>query len=323
MSIFVDGVSTVRNFDDFDALAETFPTWDLEAARTTGGAFSATVALTMTADLQLVHFTANTGMVLTGSTPVGVSGANMIISAPQGVRSRGRAIDTRTTAPARVQSGEVHFLTAGPAEMMVVGADQSLFERHVRGRFGRDPAKLGADWLLRAPAETADCAERGRALLALQSVLSNRAAASREARHRLQECVLQILLEGLETDTSFDLRVPTAVRRRIGRAAEEVIRARLDDPPSLREICELLGVPERTLHYAFQECFGMPPKTYLRGLRLSAAYRRLRQGQGPVTVVAADLGLFHFGRFSIEYRAMFGETPSATLRRAAGGMAAR
>jgi AraC family ethanolamine operon transcriptional activator len=102
-----------------------------------------------------------------------------------------------------------------------------------------------------------------------------------------------------------------------------VLRARLDDPPSLRELCELLGVPERTLHHAFQEGFGMAPKAYLRALRFSAAHGRLRRGEGPVTVVATDLGLFHFGRFAAEYRAMFGEPPSETLRRARGLMLSR
>ena len=103
----------------------------------------------------------------------------------------------------------------------------------------------------------------------------------------------------------------------------ELIRARIDDPPSLRELCELLGVPERTLHHAFQEGFGMAPKAYLRALRLNAAHNRLRNGKGSVTEIAADLGLFHFGRFATEYRAMFGEPRSETLRCARGLMRPR
>jgi AraC family transcriptional regulator, ethanolamine operon transcriptional activator len=203
-------------------------------------------------------------------------------------------------------------------DVVSVLADHALFARHVRGRFGVDAAALGSDWLLRAAPSMAGCAERGRAILALQSVLSSRAAASHEARHRLQECVLQILLDGLETDAASPRAAPSPVRRRVARAAEEVLRERIDDPPSLRELCELLGTPEHTLHHAFQECFGMAPKPYLRALRLSAAHLRLRRGRGPVTEVAADLGLFHFGRFAAEYRAMFGEPPSETLRRARG-----
>jgi AraC family ethanolamine operon transcriptional activator len=209
-------------------------------------------------------------------------------------------------------------MTAGPVDLVAVAASHDLFQRHVHFRFDRDAAKFGQDWLLRAPTGTADFAERGRAVAALMSVISMRAATSQEARHRLQECVLQILFDGLETDAASQ-RVPgLSVRLRVARAAEEVLRARIDDPPSLRELCELVKVSERTLHLAFHEGFGMVPKAYLRALRLSAAHRRLRSGKGPVTEVATDLGLFHFGRFATDYRVMFGEPPSETLRRARG-----
>jgi AraC family ethanolamine operon transcriptional activator len=316
---FMDGFSAARRFNDFEAMATAVPAWELEFARLDGGAFAAEIGVAMTAELQIAHFVTNSAFLATGHTPRGASGVCFVISAPQGVRSRGRAIDPTTTAAARLQGGEVHFVAGGPVDQVAVAADHALFERHVRSRFDRDAAALGADWLLRTPPGTADCAERGRAVLALLSVLSSRAAASREARHRLQECVLQIVLDGLETDAAAAAWVaPLHVRRRVARAAEEVLRARMDDPPSVRELCELLSVPERSLHHAFQEAFGMAPKAYLRALRLSAAHRRLRRGSGPVTAVAADLGLFHFGRFAQEYRAMFGEPPSETLRRALG-----
>ncbi|TDH60418.1 AraC family transcriptional regulator [Dankookia rubra] len=42
----------------------------------------------------------------------------------------------------------------------------------------------------------------------------------------------------------------------------------------------------------------------------------MRRDEGSVTEVAADLGFFHFARFSAEYRELFHELPSETLRRA-------
>jgi AraC family transcriptional regulator, ethanolamine operon transcriptional activator len=316
MAVFTDGVAAVQSFNDFDAMAAALPAWKLEFARLGSGDFSARLEVAMTAELQITRFTLNSALLAIGDTPHDASGAALIMSAPYGVRSRGREIDTATTAPAHAHGGDVHFLTAGAVDMVVVIADQALFGRHLHGRFGREGMALGSDWLIHTPPGTADCVERGRAVVSLLSVLSSRAGASHESRHRLQECVLQILLDGLETDAASSRVAPSPVRRRVARAAEEVLRARLDDPPSLRELCEVLGVPERTLHHAFHEGFGMAPKAYFRALRLSAAHGRLRRGKGPVTEVAADLGLFHFGRFSAEYRAMFGEPPSETLRRA-------
>jgi AraC family ethanolamine operon transcriptional activator len=260
----------------------------------------------------------NMAFLVTGCTPRGASGSSLIISGPPSVRSRARTIDPVTIAPGRLQAGEFHFVSQGPTDMVRVLADQTLFDRHVQGRFSREASALGADWLLRPSKGSANCSERGRAIVQLLSVLTNPAAASQEARHRLEECVLHILLDDIETDVGASPGVPSWHRCRVARAAEELLRARMDDPPSLRELCELLRVPERTLHHAFQEAFGLRPKAYLRSLRLNAAHRRLRAGVGPVTEVATDLGMFHFGRFATEYRAIFGESPSDTLRVARG-----
>ena len=67
----------------------------------------------------------------------------------------------------------------------------------------------------------------------------------------------------------------------------------------------------------FQEAFGISPGAYHRRLRLNGARRELsRSWARDVTIaqVALRWGFDHFGRFSVDYRHLFGETPSATLR---------
>jgi AraC family ethanolamine operon transcriptional activator len=319
MSAFVDGFAAVSPFNDFDALAAAVPAWNLAVTRLGSGAFNARLEVASSSALQIARFTVSAPLLATGTHPRDSSGIGLILSAPQDVRSRGRSIDPHTTAPVRLPGDEMHFVTAGPVDVVTVAVDQALFARHFHALIGVDPTTLGPDWWLRTPPGTADCAERGRAMLALQSILAGRAAVSPAARQRLQDCTLQILLDSFEADASSprpELSAPT--RRYIARRTEELLRARLDEPPSLCELCEVLGVPERTLHHAFHEAFGMRPKAYLRALRLSAAHRQLHRGEGSVTEVATGLGFFHFGRFAAEYRAMFGESPSETLRHARG-----
>ncbi|MGG5891164.1 helix-turn-helix transcriptional regulator [Falsiroseomonas sp. HC035] len=318
MSSFVDGAVVRREFDDFDGLGTAFASWELQAARIDGGPFAARFDMAMTTEMQIARLRVSSGLLITGATPRGAGGAGLISSASSGIRSLGRSIDPVINAPARLRQSETHFLSNGPFDLTVIGVEEALFARHLSVRLYEEATRQGTDWLLRAPAGTANCPERACAINSLLSVLSSNAAASRQVKHRLQECVLQILLEGLETYGSSTPVVSSSTRRRVARAAEELLRARLDEPPSLLELCEALNVPERTLHAAFQEGFGMSPKTYLRSLRLSAAHMRLRSGAGSVTDTATELGFFHFGRFSSEYRTMFGEPPSETLRRARG-----
>lgn len=84
------------------------------------------------------------------------------------------------------------------------------------------------------------------------------------------------------------------------------------------ELALRLGVSLRTLQLAFRSAAGIPPGRYLRVLRLNRAHRQLcRSGPDETSVhaVAIEWGFRELGRFSGEYRRLFGELPSETLHR--------
>ncbi|WP_394073167.1 helix-turn-helix domain-containing protein [Xanthobacter autotrophicus] len=77
-------------------------------------------------------------------------------------------------------------------------------------------------------------------------------------------------------------------------------------------------MPERTLHRAFHEHFGIGPNRCLWRRRMHLARRALqlaRPTSASVTSIAMDHGFWELGWFAAAYRQLFGETPSATLRR--------
>jgi AraC-like DNA-binding protein len=56
---------------------------------------------------------------------------------------------------------------------------------------------------------------------------------------------------------------------------------------------------------------------YIRNARFQRARKallRAEPGEG-ITAIAARSGFAHLGRFSVEYRQRFGESPSETLKR--------
>ena len=83
------------------------------------------------------------------------------------------------------------------------------------------------------------------------------------------------------------------------------------------EICAALGVSERLVRSLCAEHLGMSPSTYLRLRRMSLVHRTLWRGDPDASVseVARGYGFGSLGRFAADYRALFGELPSATLRR--------
>ena len=60
-----------------------------------------------------------------------------------------------------------------------------------------------------------------------------------------------------------------------------------NDPHTVRDICRLASVSERTLQYAFRERFGIPPKSYLLALRLNGVHRGLKNAD-PVSTKITD-----------------------------------
>jgi AraC-like DNA-binding protein len=86
------------------------------------------------------------------------------------------------------------------------------------------------------------------------------------------------------------------------------------------EICALLGVSDRMLRSLCEEHLGVSPSSYLRLRRVQQAHRALRSGNpdvASVAEVARQCGVRHLGRFAANYRAFYGEFPSATLHRGA------
>lgn len=76
------------------------------------------------------------------------------------------------------------------------------------------------------------------------------------------------------------------------------------------------GATQRTLERGFREILGMTPATYLRRHRMNRAQHALAHADPrstTVTEIALDWGFSHLGRFSVEYRDMFGDAPSRTL----------
>jgi AraC family transcriptional regulator, ethanolamine operon transcriptional activator len=113
-----------------------------------------------------------------------------------------------------------------------------------------------------------------------------------------------------------------ARRRRCGfELAIEYMRAADLGNLSAPALCAAVGISQRTLEYAFQERLGTSPMVFIRRLRLHAVRRALlaaERGGATVTELAMAFGFYQLGRFSAEYRALFGELPSATLTRAGG-----
>jgi AraC-like DNA-binding protein len=97
--------------------------------------------------------------------------------------------------------------------------------------------------------------------------------------------------------------------------AIEYMEAHLDQAVTLADIVRASGVPGRTLFKHFKEYRGVSPMSYLRTARFQKVRDELRRSEpdGCVMDIAMRWGFEHMGRFAVEYRRRFGESPSHTL----------
>ena len=94
-------------------------------------------------------------------------------------------------------------------------------------------------------------------------------------------------------------------------------------PWRVGELAALCGVAPRTLQKHFHRFLDQAPLAFLRDLRLDRVRQELLRGaqDTSITEIATRYGFVHLGRFAIQYRHRYGETPSATLRRSLRAMA--
>lgn len=108
-----------------------------------------------------------------------------------------------------------------------------------------------------------------------------------------------------------------AARPAVVRRAIDLMHAHPEMPWSTAELARVTGASARALQRAFERSGQPSPMTYLRQVRLHRVHADLAANSPDsvtVTMVAGRWGFAHLGRFASQYRRLFGEAPSETLR---------
>jgi len=132
------------------------------------------------------------------------------------------------------------------------------------------------------------------------------------------EALIDSCLNELNAESGTDVGASLSIMAQRVDDAERLMEAQLADPLTVEELAASLEVSTRALQVAFKSVRGLSPRTALRQMRLDRARQILLAAgrETGVTEIALSCGLEHLGRFSQDYRRRFGESPSATLRRA-------
>lgn len=137
-----------------------------------------------------------------------------------------------------------------------------------------------------------------------------------EVARGIEQSLLQAMVECLQPVANVN--VPLHSRAKLMQRFRDTLDQFGDASVYVPELCLKLGVPSRTLSAICHEYLGLGPKRYLHLRRMHLARHALRASAAAatrVTDIATRFGFWELGRFAVEYKALFGESPSRTRPR--------
>jgi len=131
--------------------------------------------------------------------------------------------------------------------------------------------------------------------------------------------VVSLLITVLLSIEDFSAQLSHSLQRmQLVKQLEQYMLAHLDQPLTIEQLCAVAGISERSLNNYFHDLLDISPIAYFKALRLNRVRSALKLADptiDKVTSIAKQWGFQHMGYFSMDYKAMFGESPSKTLWR--------
>jgi AraC family ethanolamine operon transcriptional activator len=315
--------------DDIDEQSALLCGWEQEYQQLSCGKFVGSVSTVEGPRITIAGEQTNQSLRQSVTPPAGSLVFGLVLNRDDALQINRRQVGTQSLLV--LEGGrEYDFRTQGCTELLGVSMEAELFIDKSTGHF--------ADVLARALAQSVVPLEQSATLMLRHFwLMMSRILQSEEVWPGSMPLSLlsgtaqsNILLALSMSANQSAPSLPYSAERqaRVVQQAIAYMRAHLDRPFTMAEVCAATHVSQRTLQYHFENCLGMAPLQYLKVMRLNAARRALRRiarqspggtPQPSIAEIAAQCGYEHPSRFAGDYRRQFGTLPSQTLREAANG----
>ncbi len=312
------GVLVARQFDSFEELSEIAVGWDSDFRQLDAERFNSEILLAQIGSILLANGRFGCHVDQRGATPAGM----------------------RTFAVPDVDCSEMHwFGHAVEQDVLLTFPSHGELEAYSRPGFNVTtfsiPEDLLAEYFERnggpelrkilGPAETITRVQPS-LLNGLRYLLRQ---AAEKARNPGSSISHDLLFDDIQNGILFSLfQILSSIKPVSMKSAAidhfplkrvlEFIDAHIDEPLRISDLYADAEVSESTFLNLFKQQLGMTPKSYLAGQRLYGVHRELWRSDPSNTLVsrvAESWGFWHMSQFAADYRRLFGELPSTTLKR--------
>jgi AraC-like DNA-binding protein len=300
--------STAIGFSDPVSYQAAISTADLEFLPTARGRFRAELTRACMDQLYIQRFYQNLPLVNAGAMKPGRRVFTFFTSAePQAMRHRGMAVLSGDIIVNNFD--EIHQKTEAEFRLGSMSLTTSALDAACKAITGRELSGSSLKHLVRPNAALMSQLVKLHEMVGQFATTIPEVLEVPEAARSLEQRLIHILVRCLTDGVSVQMTCGGHRHDKIVAKFEEYLKARADKPLYLPEICAAISTSERTLRLACEEHLGMGPIRYLTLRRMHLIRRALlRAGSSTTTVtrIATDHGFWELGRFSVNYRAMFG-----------------
>ena len=306
-----------RSFQDFDELTETMRAWDLEFSQLDSGHFDGELTQIGNERLNLSYARFHRHLLQRGTPPQGfrsfaipADSAQQFLWRRKEIRGEQVLAFPKGSELDAVSWPGFQVFTLSFSEEILAEAIERLELPLLQNLFGKgevcipNPESLHVvrHWLWEF----------------FRDLVQNPHYGSRSFPQDVLEHELPAqLLKGLVFQETFPSPSPL-LRHKAVKRVEDYLDAFPTTPHTVRELCRVAQVSERTLEYGFLERFGVSPKRYLQIFCLNGVRKALRvadPASKSVTALASNWGFWHMGQFGRDYKRLFAELPSETMKK--------
>ncbi|RLB42177.1 MAG: hypothetical protein DRH23_17335 [Deltaproteobacteria bacterium] len=305
--------------DAFTEVEQSLSAWDQRYRQIGLGKFHGELVLTAMGSLGIFGGRWGSALHYQGVPPEGTVALAVTLFQPEDGRWMGQQM-TASEVIIQPSASEGEFITAPFWDGAVLTIPESDLAQAMTDFGDVDPlAMLRRPHLVRLSAE-ASARVRKACIAYLRAARSHEAGT--DAATRISEMATStvelITRELVSARIPYESKPATHRQRHLVREVAQHCADRERDPIRIADLCREVGVSERTVRYAFQHVTGLSPLTFLKRERLNRVRDALRDRSPTGTLIkriALSQGFQHLGQFSQDYRRLFGETPTETLRR--------
>lgn len=306
-------------FNDIDRMGKTLKGWEVTCTQLTGGPFQGALTFLDQGGLQIYQLRTQQAVQVMGTKPTSRwLFAFPLACFPQAAYACETSLTTDCIFGFDAHREINHVSDPQGVNLGCITVSKTLFQAYAAqaGRYDLDESFMRRNVVVPERTRFAPLVCYLRQLFCTSQRQPDLVRASLESQ-MIEQDLLPLLINALKPRDDGEAIRPYP-RADIVKAAQEFMEMNLQRPLTLADLCQAVHASKRSLHYGFQDMFGMGPMAFLKVLRLHAI-RRILLSAAPkslqVKEVAIAWGFCSMGHFSRDYKQLFSESPSQTLAR--------